>query len=188
MVIVAFNAGKWTEQDCPATAVARALGLTPSQVKSACNRDNRRDWLDIWRVTLEKLSALVAERGGRPIVENGHSMLEMPAATDVLRNNRDILEQLYSEVPQQLKDRHQHVAGCYLTPFVVEGMLLPPRSWLPTCFAIRSNRNRQMLVSLGARSQGLARQPVAHTPQAHCVRFGRAVTGRARNTRYRAAR
>jgi len=106
MVIVAFNAGKWTEQDCPATAVARALWLTPSQVKSACNRDNRRDWLDIWRVTLEKLSALVAERGGRPIVENGHSMLEMPAATDVLRNNRDILEQLYSEVPQQLKDRH----------------------------------------------------------------------------------
>jgi len=28
----------------------------------------------------------------------------------------------------------------------------------------------------------------SHTPQAHCVRFGRAVTGRNRNTRYRAAR
>ena len=28
----------------------------------------------------------------------------------------------------------------------------------------------------------------SHTPQAHCVRFGRAVTGRTRNTRYRAAR
>ena len=27
-----------------------------------------------------------------------------------------------------------------------------------------------------------------HTPQAHCVRFGCAVTGRTRNTRYRAAR
>jgi hypothetical protein len=29
---------------------------------------------------------------------------------------------------------------------------------------------------------------LSHTPQAHCVRFGRAVTGRTRNTRYRAAR
>lgn len=28
----------------------------------------------------------------------------------------------------------------------------------------------------------------SHTPQACCVRFGRAVTGRARNTRYQAAR
>jgi hypothetical protein len=28
----------------------------------------------------------------------------------------------------------------------------------------------------------------SHTPQAHCVRFGRAVTGRTRNTRYQAAR
>jgi hypothetical protein len=28
----------------------------------------------------------------------------------------------------------------------------------------------------------------SHTPHAHCVRFGRAVTGRNRNTRYRAAR
>jgi hypothetical protein len=28
----------------------------------------------------------------------------------------------------------------------------------------------------------------SHTPQAHCVCFGRAVTGRTRNTRYRAAR
>jgi hypothetical protein len=28
----------------------------------------------------------------------------------------------------------------------------------------------------------------SHTPQAHCVRFGCAVTGRTRNTRYRAAR
>ena len=28
----------------------------------------------------------------------------------------------------------------------------------------------------------------SHTLQAHCVRFGRAVTGRTRNTRYRAAR
>jgi hypothetical protein len=28
----------------------------------------------------------------------------------------------------------------------------------------------------------------SHTPQAHCVRFGRAVTGRTRNTRYEAAR
>ena len=28
----------------------------------------------------------------------------------------------------------------------------------------------------------------SHTPQAHCVRFGRAVAERSRNTRYRAAR
>ena len=28
----------------------------------------------------------------------------------------------------------------------------------------------------------------SHTPQARCVRFGRAVTGRARNTRYEAPR
>ena len=28
----------------------------------------------------------------------------------------------------------------------------------------------------------------SHTPQAHCVRFSCAVTGRTRNTRYRAAR
>jgi hypothetical protein len=28
----------------------------------------------------------------------------------------------------------------------------------------------------------------SHTPQAHCVRFGRAVAGRTRNTRYQAAR
>ena len=28
----------------------------------------------------------------------------------------------------------------------------------------------------------------SHTPQIRCVRFGRAVTGRTRNTRYRAAR
>jgi hypothetical protein len=28
----------------------------------------------------------------------------------------------------------------------------------------------------------------SHTPQAHCVRFGRAVTGRTRNTRYQAPR
>jgi hypothetical protein len=103
MVIVAWNTGEWTEQDFPATAVARELGMTPSELKNAFNGGNS----DIWRLTLKKLSIILVERGERPIIENGDPMIELPTAVDVLRKSRDALERLYAEVPQGLKSRHQ---------------------------------------------------------------------------------
>jgi hypothetical protein len=113
MMIVALNAVEWTEQDCPATAISRAFGMTPSRLKSAFNGDDP----DIWRLTLEKLSTLVAERGERPIIENCNSMNELPTAVDVLRKSRDVLERLYADVPYELKCRH------HMLPFLMDSLL-----------------------------------------------------------------
>jgi hypothetical protein len=80
--------------------------MTGRELKSAFNPDNH-EGPDVWLIVLEKLDALVATRGGRPLMENGLLILETPSAGDGWRNGFDVLDELYEEMPQDMKDRYR---------------------------------------------------------------------------------
>ena len=106
ILILSFHAGSWTMRDAPVTALARALDMTGHELKSALNPCNH-EGPDVWPIVLEKLDALVATRGGRPLMQNGLLILERPSAGDDWRNGFDVLDELYEEMPQDMKDRYR---------------------------------------------------------------------------------
>jgi hypothetical protein len=93
MLLLSFHGGGWTMRDAPVTALARALNLTGRELKSAVNNNNEGP--DFWLIVLEKLDALVATRGGRPLIENDSLSLERPSVGDEWRNGFDVLDELY---------------------------------------------------------------------------------------------
>ena len=109
--IVGFHVGKLNARESLATAFARALEITPGEFKKALDRDSY-DGPDFWPKTLEKLNSLVVTRGGRPIFENGSLILERPRADDDWRSGLEVLDELFEELPQDIKDRH-HLLICF---------------------------------------------------------------------------
>jgi hypothetical protein len=111
MAIVAFHAGKLTPKDSLATALARVLDMTANELKAALDPNNR-DGPDIWPLVLEKLNDLAAARGGRPITENGSLILERARQNDDRRNGLEVLDELYGELPEGMRERH------HLSPYL----------------------------------------------------------------------
>jgi hypothetical protein len=105
MSIVGFHAGNLVAGESLATAFARALEIAPSELKNALGPD-RNDGPDVWSMTLEKLNSLVVTRGGRPIVENGSLNLERPRADDDWRSGLEVLDELFDELPEDIRNRH----------------------------------------------------------------------------------
>jgi hypothetical protein len=106
MSIVAFYAGELTPQDSLATALARALDMTAGELKNTLSPNND-DNPNIWPMVLEKLNAIVAARGGRPVTENGSLILERSPQGDGRRNGLEVLDELYAELPEGMKERHR---------------------------------------------------------------------------------
>ena len=106
MSIVAFYAGELRPEDSLATALARAIGITAGELKSSLSSNNRED-PDVWPMILDKLNAMVAAHGGRPVTENGSLILERSPQDDGRRNGLEVLDELYGELPEGLKERHR---------------------------------------------------------------------------------
>jgi hypothetical protein len=106
MAIVAFHVGELTPEESLATALARALDMTTVELKSALS-SNKDDNPNIWRVVLEKLSAIVAAHGGRPLTENRSLSLEGSPPDDRRRNGLYVLDELYEALPEGIKERHR---------------------------------------------------------------------------------
>lgn len=106
MSIVAFYAGKLTPEKSFTTALARALDMTTVELKSALS-SNKDDDPIIWPMVLEKLSAIVAAHGGRPLTENGSLSLERSPPDDGRRNGLNVLDELYEALPEGIKERHR---------------------------------------------------------------------------------
>ncbi len=112
MSIIAFHAGEWTSRDSFAVALTRGLQISGQQLKSALSA-SVGDSVDLWALVLEKLNDLAVARGGHTMFENGSWALEGSDEDDGL----DSLDQLYSEVPDALKERHQllpHLANYFV--------------------------------------------------------------------------
>ncbi len=105
MSIVAFYAGQLKPGDSLATALARALDITDGELKSALSSNNRDD-PNILPMVLEKLNAIVAARGGRPVTENGSLILDRCSKDDGRRNGLEVLDELFDELPDGMKERH----------------------------------------------------------------------------------
>jgi hypothetical protein len=67
------------------------------------------------------------------------------------------------------------------------GLLLVPTQSIPACCGLRPRAKRLRFATSAQRCDLIDYVAQSQTPQAHCVRFGRAATGRNRNTRHRAA-
>jgi hypothetical protein len=106
MSIVAFYAGGLRPEDSLATALARAIGITAGQLKSALS-SNHRDDPDVWPMILDKLNAMVAAHGGRPVTEYGSLILERSPRDDGRRNGLEVLDELYEALPEGIKERHR---------------------------------------------------------------------------------
>jgi hypothetical protein len=113
MSIVAFHAGGMTPADSFATALARGLSITARELKSALNPDND-DRLDVWALVLDKLNDLSVSRGCPPIFEDGSFTVEGSRDDHDRRDGLDVLDQLYEEIPEEVRERHRllpHLAG-----------------------------------------------------------------------------
>jgi hypothetical protein len=104
--IVAFHAGALTPADSFATALARGLCITTLELKTALSPDNH-DRFDLWARVLEKLNDLSASRGGPPMIENGSLIFEGSQENDDGSGGLEMLDQLYDEIPNDLKERHR---------------------------------------------------------------------------------
>jgi hypothetical protein len=112
MAIVAFHMGKLSDGESHATAFARALDMRNDEFKNALNP--ACDGPDFWPLVLERLNAMVAARGGRPITENGSPILERPRQDDDRRDGFEVLDELYQEIPDRIKKSQS------LLPFLAE--------------------------------------------------------------------
>jgi hypothetical protein len=110
MSIVAVYAGQLKPEASLATALARALDMTAGELKNALSSNNRDD-PDIWPRVLEKLNAIVAAHGGRPVTENGSLILERSPQDDGRRNGLEVFDELYERLPEGMKERH-HLLPC----------------------------------------------------------------------------
>jgi hypothetical protein len=116
MAIIAFHAGRLTPKDSLATALARALNVTASELKSALDPNNV-EATDMWPLVLEKLNDLATARGGRPITENGSLIIERSRRDDHRRNDLEVFDELYGELPEGMKER-QHLL-LYLADYLL---------------------------------------------------------------------
>jgi hypothetical protein len=103
MAIVAFHVGKLSGAESHATAFAAALDMTNDEFENALNP--ACDGPDFWPLVLERLNTMVAARGGRPITEDGSLILERPRQDDDRRDGFEVLDELYQEIPDELKIR-----------------------------------------------------------------------------------
>lgn len=113
MSVVAFHAGKLSSEESLATAFARALGMTSHDLNNALRGDNY-DGPKVWPLFLEKLNTMVAARGGRPIAKNGSPNLEAERPGDDRRDGYEVLDELYQEIPDEIKKRRN------LLPFLAD--------------------------------------------------------------------
>jgi hypothetical protein len=105
MSIVAFYGGELTPKDSLATALARALDMPAGELKNVLSPTNDDD--HIWPMVLEKLNAMVAAHGGRPVTENGSLILERSPRDDGRRDGLEVLDELYEALPEGIKERHR---------------------------------------------------------------------------------
>jgi hypothetical protein len=105
MSIVAFFGGELTPKDSLATALARELEMPAGELKKVLSPNN--DDNHIWPIVLEKLNAIVAAHGGRPVTENGSQILERSPRDDGRRNGLEVLDELYEALPEGIKERHR---------------------------------------------------------------------------------
>jgi hypothetical protein len=112
MAIVAIHAGEMSAGDSFMTALAGGLGMAGLELKDALRPDH--DGPDLWTLVLEKLNDLATARGGRPIAENGSPILEGPGEGDDRRNGFDVLDELYQEIPDEIRKRYN------LLPFLAD--------------------------------------------------------------------
>jgi len=84
----------------------KKIGITAGELKSSLSSNNRED-PDVWPMILDKLNAMVAAHGGRPVTENGSLILERSPQDDGRRNGLEVLDELYGELPEGLKERHR---------------------------------------------------------------------------------
>jgi hypothetical protein len=103
MATAAFHVGKLSGGESHATAFARALDMTHGELKNTLSPDY--DPPDFWPLVLETVNTMVAARGGRPITENGSPILERPRQDDDRRDGFEVLDELYQEIPDELKKR-----------------------------------------------------------------------------------
>jgi hypothetical protein len=105
MSIVAFYGGELTPKDSLATALARALDMPAGELKNVLSPTNDDD--HVWPMVLEKLNAMVAAHGGRPVTENGSLILERSPRDEGRRDGLEVLDELYEALPEGIKERHR---------------------------------------------------------------------------------
>jgi hypothetical protein len=105
MAILSFHAGELSAGESFAAALARGLDITGGELKNALTPDNP-DPLDLGSLMVEKLNDLSTARGGSPIAENGSLILERSREDDDRCSGLEMLDQLYDEIPDALKERH----------------------------------------------------------------------------------
>jgi hypothetical protein len=103
MAIVAFHVGKYSGGESQATALARALGMTNGELKRALTPGH--DGPNFWPLMLERLNTVIALRGGRAISQNGFLVAEKPSQDDDRRDGFAVLDELYQEIPEDIKTR-----------------------------------------------------------------------------------
>lgn len=103
MATVAFHVGKFSRGESQATAFARALDMTNGELKRALTPGH--DGPDFWPLMLERLNTVIALRGGRAISQNGFLVAEEPSQDDDRRDGFDVLDELYQEIPEDIKTR-----------------------------------------------------------------------------------
>jgi hypothetical protein len=101
IAILMWHVGRWDKTESPASAYARALGVTDEELQHALYGDADAG-ADIWVNAIERLAALVAERGGR--------LDHDPTAQRNYRNEYRVIDVLYKEVSVALKEK----LGLYL--------------------------------------------------------------------------
>lgn len=101
MAIVSFHSGNLTGQSSQAIAIAETLDMTAAELKQAIGSGNASM---IWRRTLDVLNDLVVKRGAMPIMEDGEFILTTPGQGDDRRNGFDVVDELYQEIPEDLKE------------------------------------------------------------------------------------
>jgi hypothetical protein len=120
MAIVAFHVGKFSGGESQATAFARALDMTNGELKRALTPGH--DGPNFWPLMLERLNTLIALRGGRAISQNGFLVAEEPSQDDDRRDGFDVLDELYQEIPEDIKTRWK------LLPSIVDHIPAEPRT------------------------------------------------------------
>lgn len=106
MSVVAFHAGELTFGDSFASALARGLSITSLELKNAL-KSNNCDRLNVWALVLEKLNDLSVLRGGLPIIEDRSLIFRESQENDDRADSLEMLDQLYDEIPNDLKERHR---------------------------------------------------------------------------------
>jgi hypothetical protein len=120
MEIVAFHAGKRSMESSFEAALACGLDMTVEELKNAHRSDFEGP--DLSGLLFNKLNDLVTARGGHPIMENGSLVLERPEQDDARRTGFGVLDELYQELPEELKYSQYLIPplSCYVRAMIAE--------------------------------------------------------------------